>query len=116
MFVLIKSQTSSKLCHVGLKPRSLGQILEKLVYAVEATFSTRTSGNLVRMSVSMKSWMTLKMGHGRSKTRSLGRILEKPCVHSRDHIFSLIIMKLGQNVCLSEILNELENGSHRFKN
>ena len=40
--------------------------------------------------------MRLKMGHVRSKTRSLGHILEKPCVRSRGHIFSLIIMTLGQ--------------------
>ena len=33
-----------------------------------------------------------------------------PCVCSRGHIFSPIIMKLGQNVCLHEILDELENG------
>ena len=42
-------------------------------------------------------------GHIRSETRSLGQILEKPCVHSRGHIFSFIIIKLGQNVCLDEI-------------
>ena len=30
MFVLIKSWTSLKMGHVGLKTRSLGQILEKL--------------------------------------------------------------------------------------
>ena len=33
------------------------------------------------------------------------------CVHSRDRIFSPIIMKLGQNVCLDEISDEIENGS-----
>ena len=32
------------------------------------------------------------------------------CVHSRGHIFSLIIMKLGQNVCLDEIWDEFEMG------
>ena len=37
------------------------------------------------------------------------------CVRSRGHIFSLIIMKLGQNVCLNEILDEIENGSCRIK-
>ena len=40
------------------------------------------------------------MGHVGSKTRSLGQILEKPCVRSRGHIFSPIIIKPGQNVCL----------------
>ena len=52
----------------------------------------------------------------RSKTRSLGQTLKKPCVRSRGHIFSPIIMKLGQNVCLDKILDELENGLCWFKN
>ena len=51
----------------------------------------------------MKSWTTLKLGHIRSKTRSQGQILRKPCVRSRDHIFSPILMKPGQNVCLDDI-------------
>ena len=51
------------------------------------------------------------MGHVGSKCGSLGRILEKPCLRSRGHIFSLIIVKLGQNVCLDEILDKFENGS-----
>ena len=49
------------------------------------------------------------MGHVGSKTRSLGQILEKPCVRCRGHIFSLIIMKLGQNVSLDEISDKFEN-------
>ena len=49
--------------------------------------------------------MSLKLGHVGSKTRSLGQILEKPCVRSRGHIFSPILMKLGQNVCLDKMLN-----------
>ena len=60
--------------------------------------------------------MSLKMGHLGSKTSSLDQILEKPCVHSRGHNFSLIIMKLGQNVCLDEVLNKCENGSCGVKN
>ena len=63
----------------------------------------------------MKSGTTLKMGHIRSKPRSLGQISEKPYVHSRGHIFSLIIMKLGQNVCLDEISVRFENGSCTVK-
>ena len=55
--------------------------------------------------------MSLKMGHVGSKTRSLGKILEKPYVHSEGHIFCMIVMKLGQNVCLDEISDEVENGS-----
>ena len=59
----------------------------------------------------MKSQTSLKMGHVRSKTKSIGQISEKPYVHSRGHIFSPIIMKLGQNVCLDEISDRFENGS-----
>ena len=54
----------------------------------------------------MKSRTSLKMGDVRSKIKSLGQILEKPCVRSGGHIFSPIIMKFGQNVCLDEISDE----------
>ena len=64
----------------------------------------------------MKSQMSSKLGHGGSKTRSLGQILEKPCIRSRDHIFSPILMKLSQNVCLDKISDELETGSCGVKN
>ena len=53
------------------------------------------------------------MGHVGSKTRSLGQFLETPCVCPRGHIFHPIIMKLGQNVCLDDILDEFENGHVR---
>ena len=56
------------------------------------------------------------MGHFGSRTRSLGQILEKPCVHPRDHIFSPIIMKPDQNVCLDQIWDEFENGSCMVQN
>ena len=55
------------------------------------------------------------MGNLGSKTRSVGQILEKPCVRSRGHIFSPIIMKHGQNVCLDEISDLSKNGSCRVK-
>ena len=55
------------------------------------------------------------MGHVGSKTRSLGKILEKPCIRSRGHIFSQVIMKLGQNDCLDEISDEFENGSCQIR-
>ena len=48
------------------------------------------------------------MGHVRSQTRSVDQILEKPCVRSRGHNFSPMIMKLGQNVCLYKISDEFE--------
>ena len=42
--LLMKSQTSLKMGHVGLKTSSLGQILKKhCVLALEATFSVRLS-------------------------------------------------------------------------
>ena len=48
------------------------------------------------------------MGHFESKTKSLDQILENTYVCSRGHIFSLIIIKLGQNVCpdLGQFKNE----------
>ena len=39
-----------------------------------------------------------------------------PCVHSRGNIFSVIPMKLGQNVCLNEISDESERGLCWIKN
>ena len=64
----------------------------------------------------MKSRTSSKMGHVGSKTRSLGQILEKPCVHSRGHILSRILMEVGQDVCLDDISEEFENGSRGVKN
>ena len=55
------------------------------------------------------------MGHVGSKTRSLGQILEKYCIRSGGQIFSLIIMKLDQNVCHEKISDEFENGSCQVK-
>ena len=55
------------------------------------------------------------MGHVRSKTRSPGQILGKPCLCCKDHIFSPIIMKLGQSTLLDEISDKIENGSCRIK-
>ena len=60
--------------------------------------------------------MNLKMGHGGSKTRSLSQNLQKPCVCTIGNIFSPIVMKLGQKVCLDEISGEFENGSCLVKN
>ena len=62
------------------------------------------------MFVSIKSLTSSKLDDVGSKTRSLGQILEKPCVRSRGHIFSPILMKLGQSVCLDKISDEFELG------
>ena len=48
--------------------------------------------------------------------QKLGQVLEKPCVSSRGHIFNPTIMKVGQNVCLDKISDELENESCRVRN
>ena len=53
----------------------------------------------------------MKMGDVSLKTRSLGQIFKKPCVQSRGHIFSHILMKLSQTVCPDEILDEFKDGS-----
>ena len=64
----------------------------------------------------MKSRTSSKMGHVGSKTRSLSQILEKPCVRSRGHILSRILMEVGQDVCLDDISDEFKNGSRGVKN
>ena len=64
----------------------------------------------------MKSRTELKMGHVGSETGSLGQLLKKPLVRSRGHIFSPILTKLGQNVCLDEISNGINIGSCEVKN
>ena len=42
--------------------------------------------------------------------------LRKPCVRSRGHILSRILMEVGQDVCLDDISDEFENGSRGVKN
>ena len=49
-------------------------------------------------------------------SQKLGHNLEKPCAHSRGHIFSLIIMKLGQNDFLDGIWDKFESVSCQVKN
>ena len=56
------------------------------------------------------------MDYAGSKTRSLDYILVKHSVRLRGHIFSLILMKLGQDVCLDGISEEFKNGSCWVKN
>ena len=58
----------------------------------------------------LKSQRNLKLGHVGSKTRLLGKNLEKPFVSPRVYIFIPILMKLGQNVCLDEVSDEIEKG------
>ena len=113
MFVLMKSQTSLKLCHVGSKTRTLGRISEKPCVRsrgqIFIPIIIKLGQNVCLDEISDE----LKIGLVRSKTRSN---LRKPCVRSRGHIFSPIIMNFRQNVCLDEIWDELENGSCWVKN
>ena len=64
----------------------------------------------------MKSCTNMKLGHVGSKGRLHDQILEKPCVSSRGHLFSKIIMKLGQDVYVDEISDNFENRSCLVKN
>ena len=50
------------------------------------------------------------MGYVGSQTRSLGQILENPCVHSRGPIYSMILTRLGQNVCFNYMSDKLKMG------
>ena len=95
--------------HVLSKTRSLREILEKPCMPSRGHIFSPIIMSLGHIFLLMKSWMKSKMGRCMSKTRSLGQILGKPCVRSRGHI--MIIMKLGQNVCLDEIADRFENGS-----
>ena len=58
------------------------------------------------------------MGHVGSKARSCGQVLKKKkkIVRSSDYIYGLILMKLCPNVCLDEILDEVEIRSCLVKN
>ena len=76
------------------------------VNALEATVLVRSSPNLVRLLILMKSRTSLKMGHVGSKTRSLGQIIGKPCVHSGGHSFDPMFMKFGQIVDIDEISDD----------
>ena len=63
----------------------------------------------------MKSWTCSETDHARSKTKLRGQILEKTCVRFRDHIFNLILIKLGEKVFLDDTSDVLENGSFWVK-
>ena len=106
--------------YVGSKTRSPGQILGKpCVRSRGHIFSQilmKVGQDVCLDDVWMISRTSSKMGHVGSKTRSPGQILGKPCVRSRGHIFSRILMKVGQDVCLDDISDKLKNGSRGVKN
>ena len=55
----------------------------------------------------MKSQARPKMGYVWLKTSSLSQILKRPCERSRGHIFSLILVKHCQNVCIDEMSSKV---------
>ena len=57
----------------------------------------------------MTSLTASKMGKLGLKTRQLDQISEKLCVAWRGHIFSPILMKLGQNICFDKISDGFES-------
>ena len=63
----------------------------------------------------MMSRSSSDMGHVGSECRSLGQVKEKPCQHSRGHSFDLIFIKLHKNVCLDDVMDMFESGSHGVK-
>ena len=77
MFVLMISRSSSKLCHLGSKTRSSGQISGKTFNPLVVTFFKQSLWILLNMYVLMIS--RSKMEHMESKTRSPGQISGKPC-------------------------------------
>ena len=60
----------------------------------------------------MKPRTNMKFVHVGSKTSLLGQILEKLCVCPRDQILDLMLMKLGQSVCLDKILYIFSSPEH----
>ena len=102
MFVLTISRTSLNMSHVGLKLSHKVKCSE-FCHTLEATFATRFWWNLIRMFVLTISRSSLNMSHVGSKTRSPGQIFGNSCYHSKGQTGDPILMKLDQNVCLSNI-------------
>ena len=97
MLIPIKSSSSFKLGHVGLKTRSLGRIFEKpCIYSREHSFDPK----FMKLCLDVNHHeieVKLKLGHVPLKTRSRGQIIEKQCSHSRGHSFDQKFMYLCQN-------------------
>ena len=106
----------SGVCRASCVVRRASCVYNWSVYTLAVTFLIQSSSNLVRMFVLMISRTSSNLGHEGSKTRSLGQILEKSCLHSRGHIFGLIILKFCQDVCFDNILDRFESGSREVKN
>ena len=86
--------------------RSRGHIFSQIIMKLDQ----HVFYDKVRICSLMKSRTSLKMGDVGSITRLLGQMWEKPCVCSRGHILSPIIMKLDQHVFHDEFLNKFKMG------
>ena len=98
---LDESRMSLKIGYVGSKTRSLGQMVEKLCVRSRGNIFSPIIMKLDQYVCLDKISYKLKIGYVRLKkwvTRS--NVWKTLCT------FSLIIMKLGQNVFLDEILDE----------
>ena len=85
-------------------------ILRKSCFHSRGHIQVQSSINLLRMFVLIISGSSLIMGQVGSKRRSLVQILEKSCLHSRGNIFCPIFLKIGQNVCIDNIMVKFDHG------
>ena len=74
--------------HVGLKTRSVGQLIEKPCEHPRG----HSFGPIFIKLCQDGIWIMLV-----SKTRSVGQIIEKPFEHSRSHSFGSIFIEIGQD-------------------
>jgi len=91
---------------------AVGRVSTFDVYTLETTFVTRFWWNLVRKFVFTISRPSSKICHVWSKTRSPVQILGNSCLHSKGQICNPILMKLDENVCLSNVLRPSLNMGH----
>jgi len=95
MLISMISRSSSKLGHVPLKSRSLGQIIENACLH-SSSLNFGAIFYLVRTFISMISRSNLKLSHVTLKSRSLGPIMEKLVLTLA--VLILVFFILGQNV------------------
>ena len=109
MFISVKNVSDLKLCLIGSKRRSQGQILETMYTFWKVKFDPMLS-NLCQNVCHHENKENLNVGHVGSKITSFDQTLKK-CVHSVRQSFDPICMKLCQNVCQFEISDKFETGS-----
>ena len=101
---------------LGLKTRSVGQIMEKPCEHPRGHIFGPIFIKLAQNDHLTISQLSSNMGDVGSKTRSVGQIMEKPCEHSRGHSFGPIFIKLAQNDHLESISVKFEYGWRWVRN